>query len=240
MAYNLFMKSTIEDKTKLVNSVFSKVYKKYDLMNDIMSLGIHRIWKSKLIDWMNPQLNERLIDVAAGTGDIAKLFSKKNNNLAQITCVEPNDEMHFAGKSNLKNFKNITWHKAKAEKLPFKNDTYDFYTISYGIRNVSDINLSLKEALRVLKPGGRFMCLEFSKIDNEMINLLYQKYSKIIPFVGKYVVGSSEPYDYLIKSINNFYTQDELANLIKKNGFSNVEYRNLSNGISAIHSGWKI
>ena len=216
------MKSTIEDKTKLVNSVFSKVYKKYDLMNDIMSLGVHRIWKSKLIDWMNPQLNERLIDVAAGTGDIAKLFSKKNNNLAQITCVEPNDEMYFAGKSNLKNFKNIKWHKAKAEKLPFKNNSYNFYTISYGIRKVSDIYLSLKEALRVLKPGGRFMCLEFSKIDNEMINLLYQKYSKIIPFVGKYVVGSSEPYDYLIKSINNFYTQDELANLIKKNGFSNV------------------
>jgi len=240
LAYNLFMKSTIEDKTKLVNSVFSKVYKKYDLMNDIMSLGIHRIWKSKLIDWMNPQLNESLIDVAAGTGDIAKLFSKKNNNVAQITCVEPNDEMYFAGKSNLENFKNIKWHKAKAEKLPFKNDTYDFYTISYGIRNVSDINLSLREALRVLKPGGRFMCLEFSKIDNEMINLLYQKYSKIIPFVGKYIVGSSEPYDYLIKSINDFYTQDELTNLIKKNGFSNVEYRNLSNGISAIHSGWKI
>jgi len=234
------MKSTIQDKTKLVNSVFSRVYKKYDLMNDIMSLGIHRIWKKKLIDWINPQLNENLIDVASGTGDIAKLFSKKNNNLAQITCVEPNNEMYFAGKSNLKNFKNIKWHKAKAEKLPFKNDTYDFYTISYGIRNVSDINLSLKEALRVLKPGGRFMCLEFSKINNEMINLLYQKYSKIIPFVGKYIVGSSRPYDYLIKSINEFYTQDELTNLIKKNGFSNVEYRNLSNGISAIHSGWKI
>ena len=234
------MKSTIEDKTKLVNSVFSKVYKKYDLMNDIMSLGIHRIWKNKLIDWMNPQLNQNLIDVASGTGDIAKLFSKKNNNLSQIACVEPNDEMYFAGKSNLENFKNIKWYKAKAEKLPFKNDTYDFYTISYGIRNVSDINLSLKEALRVLKPGGRFMCLEFSKIDNEMINLIYQKYSKIIPFVGKYIVGSSKPYDYLIKSINEFYSQDELANLIKNNGFSNVEYRNLSNGISAIHSGWKI
>jgi len=234
------MKSTIQDKTKLVNSVFSKVYKKYDLMNDVMSLGIHRIWKSKLIDWMNPQLNENLIDVASGTGDIAKLFSKKINNSAQITCVEPNNEMHLAGKSNLENFKNIKWYKAKAEKLPFKNDTYDFYTISYGIRNVSDINLSLKEALRVLKPGGRFMCLEFSKIDNEMINLLYQKYSKVIPFLGKYIVGSSKPYDYLIKSIDEFYTQDELANLIKKNGFSNVEYRNLSNGISAIHSGWKI
>ena len=148
--------------------------------------------------------------------------------------------MYFAGKSNLENFKNIKWYKAKAEKLPFKNDTYDFYTISYGIRNVSDINLSLKEALRVLKPGGRFMCLEFSKIDNEMINLIYQKYSKIIPLVGKYIVGSSEPYDYLIKSINSFHTQDELKNLIKNNGFSNVEYRNLSGGISAIHSGWKI
>ena len=234
------MKSTIEDKTKLVNSVFSRVYKKYDLMNDIMSLGVHRIWKSKLIDWINPQLNQNLIDVASGTGDIAKLFSKKNNNLSQISCVEPNDEMYFAGKSNLENFKNIKWYKAKAEKLPFKNDTYDFYTISYGIRNVSDINLSLKEALRVLKPGGRFMCLEFSRIDNEMINLIYQKYSKIIPFVGKYIVGSSKPYDYLIKSINEFYSQDELANLIKNNGFSNVEYRNLSNGISAIHSGWKI
>jgi len=209
-------------------------------MNDIMSLGVHRIWKNKLIDWINPQLNQNLIDVASGTGDIARLFSKKNNNLSQIACVEPNDEMYFAGKSNLENFKNIKWYKAKAEKLPFKNDTYDFYTISYGIRNVSDINLSLKEALRVLKPGGRFMCLEFSRIDNEMINLIYQKYSKIIPFVGKYIVGSSKPYDYLIKSINEFYSQDELANLIKNNGFSNVEYRNLSSGISAIHSGWKI
>ena len=234
------MKSRIQDKTKLVNSVFSKVFKKYDLMNDIMSFGIHRIWKNRLIEWMNPQLNENLIDVASGTGDIARLFSKKNNNSTQITCVEPNDEMRSAGKSNLESFKNIKWHKAKAEKLPFKNDTYNFYTISYGIRNVSDINLSLKEALRVLKPGGRFMCLEFSKIDNEMINLLYQKYSKVIPIFGKYIVGSSEPYNYLIKSINEFYTQNELANLIKKNGFSNVEYRNLSNGISAIHSGWKI
>ena len=191
------MKSSIQNKSKLVNSVFSRVYKKYDLMNDVMSLGIHRIWKNKLIDWMNPQLDESLIDVASGSGDIAKLFSKKNNNSAKITCVEPNNEMHLTGKSNLKNFKNIKWYKAKAEKLPFKNDTYDFYTISYGIRNVSDINLSLKEAFRVLKPGGRFMCLEFSKIDNEMINLIYQKYSKIIPFVGKYIVGSSKPYDYL-------------------------------------------
>jgi demethylmenaquinone methyltransferase/2-methoxy-6-polyprenyl-1,4-benzoquinol methylase len=234
------MKNTIQDKTKLVNSVFSKVYEKYDLMNDIMSFGAHRIWKSKFLDWMNPQLNNTLIDVASGTGDIAKKFSKKINNTAEISCVEPNKEMYEAGKNNLKNFKNIKWYKASAEKLPFKENSFDFYTISYGIRNVSDINLSLKEAIRVLKPGGRFMCLEFSKIDNELINLLYQKYSKIIPLMGKYVIGSSKPYDYLVKSIHEFYSQDELNDLIKKNGFYNVEYRNLSNGISAIHSGWKI
>ena len=234
------MRSTIQDKTKLVNSVFSKVYKKYDLMNDIISLGVHRIWKSKLIDWMNPQQDENLVDVASGTGDIAKLFSKNNNNLNHISCVEPNKEMLKIGKFNSKNFQNIRWYNSPAEKLPFKNNTYDFYSISFGIRNVTDINLSLKEALRVLKPGGRFMCLEFSKIDNEIINLLYQQYSKAIPFIGKYIVGSSKPYDYLIKSINDFYTQQELVDLMKYNGFSNIEFRNLSNGISAIHSGWKV
>ena len=234
------MKSTIQDKSKLVNSVFSKVYKKYDLMNDLMSLGIHRIWKNKLLDWMNPQQNESLIDVASGTGDIAKIFSKKNNNLSQITCVEPNDGMYFAGKSSLRNFKNIKWVQAQAEKIPLKNNSFDFYTISFGIRNVSNINLSLKEAFRILKPGGRFMCLEFSKIDNELINLLYNQYSKAIPILGKYIVGSSKPYDYLIKSIDQFYSQEELVILMKSNGFSNVEYRNLSSGISAIHSGWKI
>ncbi len=234
------MKSTIQNKTKLVNSVFSKVYSKYDLMNDIMSLGVHRIWKNKLIDWMNPQQNENLIDVASGTGDIAKLFSKKLNNLAKITCVEPNNEMYITGKKNLEKFKYITWHKASAEKLPFKNDTFNFYTISFGIRNVSNINLALKEAMRVLKPGGRFMCLEFSKVNNEMINFLYQNYSKTIPTIGKYIVGSQKPYEYLIKSINQFYSQKELADLMKLNGFLNTEYRNLSNGICAIHSGWKI
>jgi|TARA_B100001093_G_scaffold496664_1_gene542651 demethylmenaquinone methyltransferase / 2-methoxy-6-polyprenyl-1,4-benzoquinol methylase len=234
------MKTNIQDKTSIVNSVFSRVHKKYDLMNDIMSFGIHRIWKNKLIEWMNPQNNESLIDVAAGTGDIAKLFSKKNNHNAQISCVEPNTEMFNFGRNNLNNLKNIKWHKNYAEKLPFKDNTFDFYSISYGIRNVSNINLSLKEALRVLKPGGRFMCLEFSKIDNEILNLLYQQYSKAIPFVGKYIVGSSKPYDYLIKSINKFYTQEELVSLMQNNGFSNIEYRNLSSGISAIHSGWKI
>ncbi len=234
------MKGTIQNKTKLVNSVFSRVYNKYDLMNDIMSLGVHRVWKNKLIDWMNPQINDNLIDVASGTGDVAKLFSQKLKNTAKISCVEPNNEMHIAGKKNLESYKNIAWYKASAEKLPFSDNTFNFYTISYGIRNVSDINLTLKEAFRVLKPGGRFMCLEFSKVNNEMINFLYQNYSKTIPFIGKFIVGSSKPYEYLIKSINQFYSQKELANLMKLNGFFNIEYRNLSNGICAIHSGWKI
>jgi len=234
------MKNTILDKTKLVNSVFSKVSRKYDLMNDIMSFGIHRIWKDKFIDWMNPFQNAKLIDVASGTGDVAKLFSKKGNNIPEITCIEPNNEMFQEGKNNLKDYKNIEWINAKAESLPVKNNVYDFYSISYGIRNVTDINKSLREAYRVLKPGGRFMCLEFSKIDNEVLNFFYKNYSKTIPIIGKYVVGSSKPYDYLVKSIKEFYDQKQLLELLVKNGFSNVEYRNLSNGVSAIHSGWKI
>ena len=209
-------------------------------MNDVMSLGIHRVWKNKFIDWMNPSQKSRLIDVAAGTGDIAKLFSLRSQNQAEITCVEPNEAMFLEGKNNLKNFKNIKWIKSNAESLPVQDNTYDFYSISYGIRNVTDINKTLKEAYRVLKPGGRFMCLEFSKIDNEVINFIYKKYSKIIPVIGKYVVGSSKPYKYLIESIDEFYGQDELIKLMVNNNFSNVEYRNLSNGISAIHSGWKI
>ena len=148
--------------------------------------------------------------------------------------------MFKKGKSNLIKFKNIKWIKSKAEILPIADNMYDFYSISYGIRNVSDINKTLREAYRVLKPGGRFMCLEFSKIDNELLNFLYKNYSKAIPTLGKYIVGSSKPYEYLISSIDAFYNQEQLLELISKNGFTNVEYRNLSNGISAIHSGWKI
>ncbi|MEC7179683.1 MAG: bifunctional demethylmenaquinone methyltransferase/2-methoxy-6-polyprenyl-1,4-benzoquinol methylase UbiE [Pseudomonadota bacterium] len=234
------MKSTIQDKAKLVNSVFSEVYNKYDLMNDVMSLGIHRIWKDKFIDWMNPSLDSSLIDVASGTGDIARLFSLRVKNLSTITCIEPNENMFKQGKKNLINFKNIEWIRSKAENLPVEDNIYDFYSISYGIRNVSDINKTLAEAYRVLKPGGRLMCLEFSKIDNELLNFLYKNYSKAIPVLGKYIAGSSKPYEYLVNSIDSFYNQEQLLELITKNGFTNVEYRNLSNGISAIHSGWKI
>ena len=229
-----------QEKAGLVHSVFSNVYKKYDFMNDLMSLGIHRLWKKNMIDWMKPQKNNSLIDVASGTGDIAKIFYKKTLGASEISCVEPNKEMLSVGKSKLINFKNIQWYCYPAEHLPFKDNKFDFYTISYGIRNVSDVNLCLKEAYRVLKPGGRFMCLEFSKVENEILKNVYKKYSKVIPLIGKYVVGNSAPYKYLIGSIEKFYNQNELSKLIMNNGFSKVEFRNLSNGISAIHSGWKI
>jgi len=234
------MKNTIQDKYKLVNSVFSDVYEKYDLMNDIMSLGIHRLWKEKFIDWVNPQPKTRLIDVASGTGDIAKLFYDKSNKSCEITCVEPNIKMLNQGKKKLQQIPKIEWINANAEKIPVDDNTYDYYTISYGMRNVSDIDSVLKEALRILKPGGRFMCLEFSKINNEFLNFLYKQYSKTIPIIGKYVVGTDKPYKYLVESIEKFHNQEHLVELIKKNGFSNVEFRNVSNGISAIHSAWKI
>ena len=229
-----------QDKTKLVNSVFSKVHRNYDLMNDSMSLGIHRLWKKSLIDCRNPQPGNLIIDVASGTGDLAKIISEKNNNKNNLCCVEPNKGMFEAGKRKLELFTNIKWYLNSAEKLPFKENTFDFYSISYGIRNVTDINQCLSEARRVLKPGGRFFCLEFSTVQNEILNLLYKKYSKLIPLIGKIVVGSEEPYDYLVNSIDKFYNQNELVDLLKKNSFSNVEFRNLSNGIYAIHSGWKI
>ena len=234
------MKSTIQDKNKLVNSVFSQVYKKYDLMNDIMSLGVHRVWKEKFIDWMNPQPNTKLIDVASGTGDIANLFFTRSDGTGEVICVEPNKEMLSRGKIKLKKYKSVKWINSSAESIPIEGNTFDYYSISYGIRNVSDINKVLKEAFRVLKPGGRFMCLEFSKIDNEILNFLYKQYSKTIPYIGKFIVGSDKPYKYLIDSIDKFYNQKELSKLIKNNGFSNVEFRNVSSGISAIHSGWKI
>ena len=234
------MEINIQNKSKLVNSVFSKVHKKYDFMNDIMSFGIHRIWKEKFIDWMAPHSGSSLIDVASGTGDIAKLFIDKTKNSNHVTCVEPNLEMLNKGKNKLNKMKNIRWINAAAERIPVDDDTYDYYTISFGLRNVTDINTSLKEAFRILKPGGRLMCLEFSKINNEFLNFFYKKYSKTIPYIGKLIVGSEKPYKYLIKSIENFYNQEQLSDIFKKNGFSKVEYRNLSNGISAIHSGWKV
>ena len=234
------MQQYLQNKKRLVKSVFDQVFDKYDLMNDFMSLGIHRIWKKSLITMMNPSPNQKLIDVGSGTGDIAKIFLNYVNKDAQITCVDPNIGMVNKGKEKLKKFKNIDWIIASAEKLPLTDNSYDFYTISFGLRNTANLNESLNEAYRVLKPGGRFLCLEFSKIQNSNLDYLYKNYSKIIPFIGKIVMGEKEPYEYLVKSIEKFVNQEELIDLMKKNNFRNTTYRNLSGGIVSIHSGWKI
>ena len=234
------MQQKLQNSKNLVSGVFDKVYDKYDLMNNLMSLGIHKSWKKQLIYSMNPKKNKKIIDVACGTGDIAKLFIEATNNNSKVQCVDPNRRMISIGKQKLKNYNNISWKIASAEKLPFKDSQFDYYVISFGLRNTKNLNKTLSEAYRVLKKGGRFFCLEFSKIDNDYLNFIYQNYSKIIPVVGELIVGDKKPYEYLIKSIKEFIDQDELVNLMKKNKFEKCEYLNLNGGIVALHSGWKI
>ncbi len=233
------MQQNLQNKKGLVQSVFDRVYGKYDLMNDFMSLGVHRIWKKNLINMMNPTSKSKLIDVACGTGDIGKLFLDNTKSDVIISLVDPNESMINKGKEKLNNYKNINWVIAPAEKLPFPKNTFDFYTISFGLRNTKNIEHSLSEAFRVLKPGGRFLCLEFSKIQNSNLEFIYKNYSKLIPLIGGLVVGEKEPYEYLIESIRNFVNQEELISLMMKNNFKKCSYRNLSGGIVCIHSGWK-
>jgi len=234
------MKTHHKNSERLVTKVFQDVFDKYDLMNDLMSLGIHRLWKKNFINWLNPQKNTTLVDVASGTGDIAKLYLNKINYKGHVCCVDESKEMLNINREKLKRNINVKWFCSSAEKLPFKNNYFDYYTISFGIRNINNINNALKEAYRVLKPGGRFLCLEFSKIENEILNKLYKTYSKSIPQLGKFIVGKSEPYEYLINSIEKFYSQEKFFHQIKKQNFINVSYRNLNGGIVAIHSAWKV
>ena len=234
------MQQYLQNKKGLVENVFNKVFDKYDLMNDFMSFGIHRIWKKNLINWMNPSYNKTLVDVACGTGDLGKLFIDLTKNRSNVYCVDPNKRMIKKGKDKLKKYRNIKWIFGSAENLPLTENSCDYYTISFGLRNTKNLNQSLREAYRVLKPGGRFLCLEFSKIQNSNLELIYKKYSKIIPHIGKAIVGEKEPYEYLTKSIDKFINQEELIDLMKKNRLEYCSYRNLSGGIVAIHSGWKI
>ncbi len=234
------MQQYLQNKKGLVQKVFDQVYDQYDLMNDFMSLGIHRLWKKNLVNMMNPSSNQKLIDVASGTGDIAKLFLNYVGEKSQITCVDPNIGMIKKSKEKLYKFKNLNWVISHAEKLPLPANSFDFYTISFGLRNTKNLNKALKEAYRVLKPGGRYLCLEFSKIQNSNLNFLYKSYSKLIPQIGRFIVGKKEPYQYLLKSIENFINQEELIDLMKNNGFEKCTYRNLSGGIVSIHSGWKV
>ena len=234
------MQQYLQNKKGLVENVFDQVFDQYDLMNDLMSFGVHRLWKKTMLNMMNPTSKQNLIDVACGTGDIAKLFLNNVNKQSKITCVDPNQGMINKCKEKLGKYENINWIIASAEKLPLKDNSFDFYTISFGLRNTKNLKKSLAEAYRVLKPGGRFLCLEFSKIQNSGLEFIYKKYSKLIPSIGKFVVGEKHPYEYLVQSIENFVNQDELLDLMVAQSFEKCTYRNLSGGIVSLHSGWKI
>ena len=231
-------------KADLVKNVFSSVASNYDVMNDVMSLGIHRLWKDALINWINPQPGQKLLDVAGGTGDISFRFIERAKGLAYATVLDMTESMLIEGqkRSESKNFsQNLDWVCGDAMSLPFEDNSFDLYTISFGIRNVVDIEKALNEAYRVLRSGGRIVVLEFGRIPDDFLQKIYDTYSfNIIPKLGKIIVGDEESYRYLVESIRKFPEQSQFTKSLSSAGFKNVKYRNYSFGIAAIHSGWKI
>ena len=232
------VKST--EKTKLVQKVFSEVAKKYDVMNDLMSLGAHRIWKKKFIDMINPKNNEVIIDVGSGTGDIAK-YILKTNFKGKLHLLDLNKEMLDIGKSLIGENKKIFFHLGNAEDLVFKENSFDKYIISFCLRNITDIQKSIKEAIRVLKPGGIYFCLEFSSPNSNLTNFFYNNYkSKTLPLIGKIIAKNKNAYKYLSESIDLFPNQKELKLILEEVGFVDVSYIDLFDGIVSIHKGYKI
>ena len=233
---------TQENKTSMVNAVFSSVAPRYDLMNDLMSLGIHRIWKKELIRniILTPDLN--VVDVGGGTGDISLGIRRKK--ACQITVCDINEKMLSVGRDRAINhgyLNNPEWICGDAASLPFPECYADVYVSAFCLRNVTKLEQSLKEARRILKPGGHFLCLEFSKIDFQLFEDLYDLYSfQVLPFLGKVVAGDRSAYQYLVESIRNFPTKSAFAEMILNANFNQVSFRALSGGIAAIHSAWRI
>ena len=235
-------KITAEKKTPLVQKLFSEVSKKYDLMNDIMSFGTHRLWKKRLIEIMNINSNDKIIDVGSGTGDLTKIILKENKNVL-IYSVDLNLEMLNEAKKqfNDRQKKNIKFINANAENLPFENNFFDKYVISFCLRNITYIEKALYESFRILKPGGIFYCLEFSAPTSSVINKIYSKYkNKIVPFIGEKVANNKNAYKYLEESISQFPNQNILLDKINNVGFKKTRYINLFDGIVSIHIGFKI
>jgi len=233
-----YSKVTTKEKTKLVQKVFSDVANNYDLMNDVMSFGAHRLWKKSFIDIVNPSTGDKIIDVGSGSGDLVLEILKKDLNL-KIDMVDLNKAMLLEGKKRIKN-KNVKFFQESAEKLSFLNNKYDKYLISFCLRNVTDIDQSFKEAFRILKPGGQYYCLEFSRPNSFVLANIYSYYkSNIIPTFGKIFSNNRDAYNYLNESIDLFPTQDELKKRIESVGFKSVKYKNLFNGIVSIHTGYK-
>ncbi|MCL4066215.1 bifunctional demethylmenaquinone methyltransferase/2-methoxy-6-polyprenyl-1,4-benzoquinol methylase UbiE [Pseudomonas sp. GX19020] len=232
-----------EEKAGLVHSVFSSVASKYDVMNDLMSVGIHRIWKDAMMDWLAPRPGTRLLDVAGGTGDVAFRYLTRAPGASAVVC-DMTENMLIAGRTRAEAASmadQLDWVVGDAMALPFATNSFDTYTISFGIRNVTRVQDALSEAYRVLRPGGRLMVLEFSQIPNDLMQKVYDLYSfNIIPPMGQMVTGDRESYQYLVESIRKFPEQEVFADMIRKAGFDLVKYRNLSLGIAALHSGWKV
>ncbi|MEQ8667155.1 MAG: bifunctional demethylmenaquinone methyltransferase/2-methoxy-6-polyprenyl-1,4-benzoquinol methylase UbiE [Rhodospirillales bacterium] len=230
------------DKARLVGDVFSSVAARYDLMNDLMSFGIHRLWKSAMIDWLRPRHDMALLDVGGGTGDIAFRFLESGGG--HVTVSDINPDMLSVGRDRAVDrgiLHGIDWVPADAEALPFDDQSFDAYTIAFCIRNVTHIDRVLAEARRVLRPGGRFLCLEFSKVLLAPLDAAYDAYSfKVLPALGQIVADDREAYQYLAESIRQFPDQKTFANMIGNAGLGNVTYRNLSGGIAALHSAWRI
>lgn len=230
-------------KAGMVHGVFSNVASKYDIMNDAMSMGIHRIWKDAMMDWLAPRNGQVLLDVAGGTGDISFRFLKRAP-AARATVFDMTQGMLDEGRKRAEATQmadRLEWICGDAMALPFEDVSFDVYTISFGIRNVTRIQDVIDEAYRVLKPGGRFMVLEFSQIPNPALQWAYDRYSfNVIPPLGKLIANDRDSYQYLVESIRKFPQQDVFAEMIRKGGFEQVKYRNLSLGIAALHSGWKI
>lgn len=241
-----FADVSLDEKTDLVTSVFRRVAKSYDVMNDLMSLGIHRYWKNELISMLRPRPGMQLLDMAGGTGDVAFRFLEACQGFAPtsaVTVCDRNDKMLFEGKRKAINkgiLENITWVCGDATDVPFADDSFDAYTISFGLRNVTEIEKALKEARRVLKPGGQFFCLEFSKVTSQPLEKIYEFYSfQVIPKLGALVANDKEAYQYLVESIARFPDQQTLAHMMVAAGFKQVAWRDMNQGIVALHSAIK-
>ena len=239
-----FRRVAVEDKARLVRRVFDAVAERYDLMNDLMSGGVHRLWKSYLIDRLNPRPGQRLVDIAGGTGDIALRFLDRAGADASAVVCDINAAMLQRGRDraiDAGRLAGIDWIVGDAERLPLASMSADCCTIAFGLRNVTRIEAALAEARRVLKPGGRFFCLEFSRVSLPPLARAYDLYSfAVLPRLGQVVAGDRDAYQYLVESIRRFPPQDELAHLMEAAGFERVGYRNLTGGIAALHSGWRL
>jgi demethylmenaquinone methyltransferase/2-methoxy-6-polyprenyl-1,4-benzoquinol methylase len=239
-----FRRVGTDEKPALVRGLFERVAGRYDLMNDLMSGGIHRLWKAAMIDWLAPRPDQLLLDVAGGTGDIAMRFLKKAGGEARVVVCDLTPAMLAVGRDRALDqgvIRGIDWVAGDAQALPLAPRSVDAYTIAFGLRNVTDIDRALAEARRVLKPGGRFLCLEFSQVVLPLLKELYDLYSfRLLPWMGQVVAGDRDAYVYLVESIRRFPDQEALLARIAAAGFGLPSYRNLSGGIAALHSAWRL